>query len=188
MRLAKFINKKSYERIEHVLHRHPITFLPTVFLFLILSSLPFVLYFVFENFFRVFFNQGSPLAIIVILLTSFYYIVLLCFFFIEFVLYYLDIWVVTNDRIIDVDQINIFSRTVSELDLASVQDATTEIKGFFPTMFDYGKLIIKTASDNAHIVFHDIAHPNKIRTKIIDLSDEDKERHVLLRDNVTKIK
>ncbi len=187
MRLANFINKKSYEKIEHVLHRHPLTFIPTILLFLFLSSLPLVLYFLFQNFFTLFFAQVTPLVVLTILFTSFYYIALLCFFFIEFVLYYLDIWVVTNDRIIDVDQITLFSRTVSELDLASIQDVTTEIKGFFPTMFDYGKLIIKTASDNAHIVFHEIAHPNKIRTELVNLSDKDKERHVLLRDNITRV-
>ena len=185
MHLSKFVNKKSYEHIQYVLHRHPLTFLPTVFLFFILASLPLVLYYLFPTVFQN--SEGTPLFILSILGASLYYIGLLTFFFIEFVLYYLDVWVVTNDRIIDVDQISLFSRTISELDLASIQDVTTDIKGFFPTLFNYGEVIVKTASDNPNIIFHQVPHPNKVRAELVDLSDADKERHVLLRDNITKV-
>jgi len=187
MHLSKFIHQKSYEDIKYILHRHPLTFLPTILVFLALSSLPLIIYFFFQSFFPPLSVQVTPLSVVGILFVSGYYIGLLVFFYIQFVLYYLDVWVVTNDRIVDVDQITLFSRTISELDLASIQDVTTDIKGFFPTLFDYGQVIVKTASDNPNIVFQQIPHPNKVRAELVDLSDKDKERHVLLRDNVTKV-
>lgn len=185
MHLSKFVNKKSYEHIQYVLHRHPLTFFPSILLFGILASLPIIIYYLFATFFQSL--QGTPIFILALLGVSLYYVGLLTFFFIEFVLYYLDVWVVTNDRIIDVDQITLFSRTISELDLASIQDVTTDIKGFFPTLFNYGEVIVKTASDNPNIIFHQVPRPNKVRAELVDLSDADKERHVLLRDGITKV-
>ena len=37
-------------------------------------------------------------------------------------------WIITNDRILDIEQHGLFARTVSELRLHRVQDVTAEIK------------------------------------------------------------
>lgn len=176
MHLSKFIKQKSYEHIQYILHRHPLTFLPTVLFFLVLAAIPAAAYFTVANIFSSAKGAYTPLSVVGILFTSAYYIGILNFFYTQFIIYYLDVWLVTDDRVIDVDQKTLFSRTISELDLASIQDVTTDIKGFFPTLFDYGDVIVKTASDNPNIIFRSVPHPNKIRADLVDLSDRDKER------------
>lgn len=179
MHLDKFIKQKSYEHIQYILHRHPLTFLPTILVFLLLASIPLVIYVFTSGMFAS--EEGappSPVSIVATLAASAYYLSILIFFYTQFIIYYLDVWVVTDDRVIDVDQKTLFSRSISELDLASIQDVTTDIKGFFPTLFDYGDVMVKTASDNPNIIFRNVPHPNKIRADLVDLSDKDKQRHL----------
>ena len=59
--------------------------------------------------------------------------------------YYLDLWVVTDRRIILVDQINFFNRNVSIFRLERMQDIEYKITGIIPTLLNYGTLKAQTA-------------------------------------------
>lgn len=176
MHLAKFVKQKSNEQIEYILHRHPVTFLPEILLITLMVSIPFAIRFIINSMFPDLITPGTPVWVILVLFLSGYILVTLTFFYTQFVNFFLDFWVVTNDRIIDVEQKNLFARTISELGLVNIQDVTTEVHGFFATLFDYGDVIIKTASDNQNIIFENVPRPNKIRANLIDFSDREKQR------------
>ncbi|MBU0597020.1 PH domain-containing protein [Patescibacteria group bacterium] len=176
MRLAYLIKQKSYEKIEHVLRRHPITFIPYVFLFLLIISLPVGVYFMVSAIFPIFLDREGT-YVLAILLASAYYLVSYVLFYTQFVEYYLDMWIVTNDRIVDIEQLGLFARSVSELDLFRIQDVTTDVHGFFSTIFHYGDVTVKTASSNVGIVFRNVPNPNKVREDLIRLSHEDRKYH-----------
>lgn len=59
--------------------------------------------------------------------------------------YYLDLWVVTDRRIILVDQVRFFSRNVSVFRLERMQDIEYKIKGIIPTLLNFGTLKAQTA-------------------------------------------
>lgn len=59
--------------------------------------------------------------------------------------YYLDLWVVTDRRIILVDQIHFFNRNVSIFRLERMQDIEYKIKGIIPTLLNFGTLQAQTA-------------------------------------------
>lgn len=181
MHLAKFVKQKSNEQIEYVLHRHPITFLPEIILILVMLGIPFAIRFILNSMLPNFIVAGTPGWAILVLVFSAYVLVTLTFFYTQFVNFFLDFWVVTNDRIIDVEQKTLFARTISELGLVNIQDVTTEVHGFFATMFDYGDVIIKTASDNPNIIFQNVSRPNKIRADLIDFSDREKKHSGTMR-------
>jgi uncharacterized membrane protein YdbT with pleckstrin-like domain len=159
-----------------LLRRHPITFLPILFLFFVLLAVPVVVYFLINSIYPTLFS-GAILFPIATLFASTYYLGIFLYFYTQFIDYYLDVWVVTNDRIVDIEQFGLFARTISELDLFRIQDVTTDIRGFFATIFHYGNVSIKTASHNINIVFRHVAHPNKIREDLIKLSHEDRKYH-----------
>jgi hypothetical protein len=60
--------------------------------------------------------------------------------------YYLDLWIITDRRIILIDQIRFFSRNVSIFRLERLQDIEFSIKGLLPTFFNFGTLNAQTAS------------------------------------------
>lgn len=176
MRLSKLIHQKSYERIEYVLRRHPLTFVPTIALFLVLLAVPFALALLLVPAFPGLFADEIfyPLTV---LSGAGYLLLTTLFFYTQFVDYYLDIWVVTNDRVIDIEQFGLFSRSITEIDLFRLQDVTADVRGVFATFFKYGTVSLTTASTNTNIVFRNIPDPNQIRNDLILLSHEDRKYH-----------
>lgn len=176
MHLGELIKQKSYERIEYRIRRHPITFVPILFMFIVLLLVPVILYFVISSIFPNLF-LGPLSRPMLVLLGSTYLLGMYLFFYGQFIDYYLDLWIVTNDRIVDIEQHNLFSRSITELDLFRIQDVTVEMHGFFATILDYGTISVKTASSNSHIIFYDVGRPNFFRQELIRLSDEDRKYH-----------
>lgn len=179
MHLGPLIHQKSYEKIEYLLRRHPITFVPKLFLSAILLLVPVIVVQLGITLFPTIL-QNQSLYVSGAVLGTMYYLTIILLFYGFFIDYYLDIWVVTNDRILDMEQRGIFARTVTEFDINEVQDVTTEINGFIATLFHYGNLRVTTSSSNAGIVFYQIPDPNTIRSRIIALADEDRKYHAAL--------
>ncbi|MFA5128241.1 MAG: PH domain-containing protein [Patescibacteria group bacterium] len=176
MSIESFIHAKDYEKVLHKLRRHPFTFLPTALFFAVLLILPIAIGFLIKTQLSTWLaNEAIFTALI--LLGSIYYIGALIFFFTNFVDFYLDLLVVTNDRLVDMEQNGLFSRTVAEVDLYQIQDVTSEIKGVFATLFNYGDMTIQTAGSVPKFIVHNIKDPHHLRIELMDLAEEDRKYH-----------
>jgi len=60
--------------------------------------------------------------------------------------YYLDLWVITDRRIIVIDQLGFFNRKVSNFRLERLQDIKVSISGIIPTLLNFGTVRAQTAS------------------------------------------
>lgn len=60
--------------------------------------------------------------------------------------YYLDLWIITDRRIILVDQVHFFNRNVSSFRLERLQDIEFYVKGIIPTLLNFGTVRAQTAS------------------------------------------
>ncbi len=180
MHLSHFVKQKPKEHIEYILRRHWLTFIPSIGFFLILLAIPPAFYLLINNLFPEVLHSEIiyPLCI---LIGSVYYLFTYMFFYIRFIDYYLDLWIITNDRIIDIEQKGLFDRTITELELFRIQDVTTNVTGIFGTIFHYGNLTVTTASNTNSIIFHHIPHPDVIRQELIRLADADRPNYM---DNV----
>ncbi len=176
MHISHFIKQKSYEHVVHVLRRHPFTFIPTALLFIALLAIPVVLYVLINPIYGEFFS-GPNIYPLMVLGGSVYYLSIYLFFYAHFIDFYLDLWIVTNDRIIDNEQHGLFHHTTTELELHNIQDVTSQTTGILGTFFKYGDVTIKTASVTTNIVFRQIPNPEKIREELIHLADEDRKYH-----------
>lgn len=177
MQLSFVIRQKSYEKIAYVLRRHPVTFVPTIVIHTILLLIPPLLYWVIHTLYpQIFLLAGVVVG--ATLLASVYTLFILMFFYSQFTIFYLDLGIVTNDRLVDIEQLGLFSRRIGELDLYQIQDVTSTVNGFFATLFHYGNLTILTASVNLNIVLSDIPRPEFYREEILRLANEDRKFHV----------
>lgn len=174
--LKKFIAQKSYEKIIYFLRRDTIVFILQALFFIFLLVIPFGLYFFLQSSFPSIF-ENTILYPIVVLLGSVYFLTVWAMLFTSFVDYYLDFWIITNDRIINVEQ-HIFSRTIAELDLYKIQDVTGESKGFLQTMFNYGNVYVQTAGATERFIFEEVPNPREVAGKIIALAEEDRKYHI----------
>jgi uncharacterized membrane protein YdbT with pleckstrin-like domain len=77
-------------------------------------------------------------------------------------------YILTNERLIKKDQKGIFHKTVSEAPLEKIQDVSFEIKGFWPSMWDYGTIYVKTGTEAGKIVLECLEEPQKIQEQILE--------------------
>ncbi len=85
-------------------------------------------------------------------------------FFINWTNYYLDVWYITEKRIVSVDQVNIFHRKTSNLRFDKIQDISIEVRGAIQTMLKFGDIEIQTAADgNTNFVMKNAANPDDVR-------------------------
>lgn len=82
----------------------------------------------------------------------------------------LDVIVVTNDRIVCIDQIDFFHREIVEARLENIQDASGSIRGFVYTLFNLGEIKIRTANDIADFSLDFILDPHSRAREIFTLS------------------
>ncbi|OGZ98823.1 MAG: hypothetical protein A3C07_00620 [Candidatus Sungbacteria bacterium RIFCSPHIGHO2_02_FULL_47_11] len=78
---------------------------------------------------------------------SLYILVPLAYFFLMWMDYYLDMWVITNERLIDIEQRGLFNREVSEIPLNRIQDVTIQETGIIETLLHFGTIKIQTAGE-----------------------------------------
>lgn len=174
MTLSTFIRQKSYEHIEFQLRKHPVVLVPPAVFFVLLLVLPMALNLLFATVWPEMMTNtiARPLLF---LFGSIYFLSIGLFFFTYFVTFYLDLLVITNDRLLHIEQVGLFSRTVSELDLCNIQDVSSTVDGFFPSLFNFGTLHIQTAGSMEKFIIQQIPHPEKLRHALLNLADEDRK-------------
>jgi len=106
------------------------------------------------------------------LFKSVYMMFLLAGLFTIWILYYLNFQIITNQRVVDIDQKNILYHMTSELHLFNLQDVSVEVKGILATFFDYGTVYIQTAGANRNFEFDHIPNPHAVAKLILDLYEK----------------
>lgn len=85
-------------------------------------------------------------------------------------MYTLDVWIVSNKRIIQSSQIGFFNRTISELHLSRIQDISVSTHGILQTFLRFGDLEVQTAGSEEHFNFLQIPRPERVKDEIMRLS------------------
>ena len=167
-----FEGKKDDEEVVLFLHRHWFTIINKVIAVFLISLLPLLLVLVLGQYI-------VPYLSVFIFLWSAYILFLWFALFYIITMYVLNFWIVTNERIVDSEQIGFFNRKVAELSLYVIQDVSTTLQGFIPTALNFGSVIIQSAGRENHFFFDQVPKPQDVKDTIMDLIDqiEDKKEH-----------
>ena len=185
-----FQGKIKGEKIYLYLHRHPMAMLSFFALLAAMVVVP-IIFIIFSNQlgFNIdtlvgilkniaFFSNYTPDELylraneIIIALFSSYLLFVWAVFLTAFIDYYLDLAIITDKRIIDIEQNRLFSRSVSETYMVDIEDASAKVNGFLQTMFRYGNVFIQTAGTQENFELKDVPGPYEVAKKIIDLHEE----------------
>ncbi len=112
------------------------------------------------------------LHIFLFFVISLLFLICWVFLFVAIARYYLDSWIVTNQRTIHTELKGLFNRVVSTVPHDKIQDITVEVRGILPTFFHYGDLHIQTAGGFRNFVFREIPEPNKTKDVIFKAQNE----------------
>jgi len=167
---SHFPNQKEGEEVLMFIRRHWISAVKIIAAAVFFSIIPVLFYFLINNYTD--YLSGEVFTALGTLFISAYYLFIILYAFGLFIDYYLDVWIVTNQRIINIEQKGLFARVVSEKELERMQDITSEIKGFWATILHYGDVHIQTAGELERFVFKNIPNADEISRKISNLVNE----------------
>lgn len=118
------------------------------------------------------FPLGPKIISLSIFLKSAWLLVGWIVFFVVWTNYYLDVWIVTDKRMIDVEQHHLFDRDISEFGLDKIQDITVEVSGLLPTLLHFGNIHVQTAGESRSFIIRHVPHPDKVKDAIFKQHDE----------------
>ncbi len=152
------------EKIMLILHHHWISIIGPAFLILFLFTAPLFLL-------PMIMGLGSASAVMPLFIFGLWiwYLIMLVLGFILWIDYYFDALVVTDVKIIKINQEGAFKYEVSEFKLGRVQDITIEIPNFIGTLLGYGNITIQTAGE-INFTIKEIPRVNEVKDLILRLS------------------
>jgi uncharacterized membrane protein YdbT with pleckstrin-like domain len=169
--LSRILNQAENERTIFFLRRHWFTISPVLMGFIVALLLPIGAYALISYRAPEFLADPARFTLFV-LGASMFFLYAWLFLFMNFLDWFLDIWIVTDHRIVNIEQSGLFGRTMSELMLYNVQDVTSEVKGFLHTVFNYGIIEIQTAGEKDRFIFENVPHPDHLAKRILELAGQ----------------
>jgi hypothetical protein len=85
----------------------------------------------------------------------------------NFTRHYLNAWILTNQRIVDIKQHGYFKREVSSLFLTRIQDVTTDVEGVLPSLLGIGDITVQSAGAVDEFHMYSIPRPEQMRDIIL---------------------
>ena len=83
--------------------------------------------------------------------------------------YYFNVTIITDRRVIDIDQVDFFHRDISETNLVDIKESYTEQKGILQNLFNYGTVYIQVPATVQNIDIDSVENPREIARIINDL-------------------
>lgn len=161
-------NKRPGEKLLLFLRRHWIFVVGHFLFYTFLGLVPIGLYYLIEFTLPQLFTSSFGLATL-LLLASMYYLFIFLFLYTSFIDHHLDVWIITNQRIIYIEQKGMFNRKISAHSDDKIQDVTATQKGFLATFFTFGDVQIQTAGEHEMFIMKQVDNPFEVKQVINDL-------------------
>jgi hypothetical protein len=88
-------------------------------------------------------------------------------YFPSWVAWYYSIFIVTDQRLIQITQKGMFHRTVVDLTLSQIQMVNYQIAGLQETLLGFGTIMMQTYVGD--LVIHDVHHPAEIQKRVLKI-------------------
>jgi hypothetical protein len=164
-----FPSQRPDEKIVLVVREHWFRLFVKVLIIALLSLLPWL--------FRILLIDtdvlnGELVSQIFAVITNVFYLGLLLALFVVFVLYYLNLHIVSENRVVDIDQVGLLSHEVSELNIETIEDVTSQTNGLIGNLLNYGTVYIQTAGATERFEFDNVPKPEAIAKIVLDLYEQ----------------
>ncbi|MDO8487687.1 MAG: hypothetical protein Q7S31_00035 [bacterium] len=164
----RFINQQQDEEIVLLLRAHPITNLGWILITLAMLVLPTLLLAT---------GMFASVPGKFILVGRFvWYVMAFAFAFEKFLYWYYSVFLVTNERLVDIDFPNFLQREVTFANLNHIEEPESIIRGFIRSVLRYGDVNVTTASERPSIEAIGVPYPDKVVDIINRLAEELEKR------------
>src|SRR3972149_7231830 len=105
----------------------------------------------------------------------FWYLLVIAFVYEQFLSWFFDVWLITDERIVDIHFSNLLYKQVSEAKIDNIEDVPYNQGGGIKAMFDYGNVSLQTAAEQKNFEIKDVPHPNKVVAVLNELKLEEEQ-------------
>lgn len=165
-----FETRESEEKIILFLRQHPIVNVPWILLVILMLFAPSLAA-------GVGFLTSAPTNFQFIFVLIWYLFVLI-FTMEKFLTWFFNVYIVTDERIIDIDFYNLIYKEVSDAKIDKIQDVTYKVGGVVRTLFDFGDVFIQTASEVPNFDFLAVPKPDKVARVLQDMQMEEEQEKI----------
>lgn len=100
-----------------------------------------------------------------------WYMITLAMAVYSYLSWFYNVWIITSERVIDIDFMPLIGRKISETALENVQDVTEMSAFFLASAFNFGNMRLQTAGEQMRFEFRYAPNPSWLRDKILDLAN-----------------
>ncbi len=167
---TNFETQDSEEKVILLLRKHPITNLGWILIAVLMLFGPIVL-----NSFPLLSFLPANFQFIAILS---WYLITTAFILENFLSWFFNVYIVTDERVVDVDFYNLIYKQVSDAKLDKIQDVTYNMGGAIRTVFNYGNVLIQTAAEVNQFEFEAVPRPDRIAKVLQELMIEEEQEKI----------
>lgn len=101
----------------------------------------------------------------------------------KFLIWFYSVFVVTDERIIDIDFYGLLSKNIDVTQVENIEEVNYSQKGILANLFNYGDVVSQTASEQkasgtaAAFTFEAVPEPDRVTRVISELMKEKEGRH-----------
>lgn len=167
---TNFETQFENEEIILLLRRHIITNLGWFLFTGILSAVPLVL-----TAFPIIDFLPARFKFIVIVM---WYLFVFAYFLENFLSWYFNVYIITDERVVDVDFYNLAYKEISDAEVENIEDVTLVMGGAIQTIFNFGRVRIQTAGQVPELEFEQVPCPSKVIDVLKQLQLEEKQEEI----------
>jgi len=108
----------------------------------------------------------------------FWYLITFAIAFENFLSWYFNVFIITEERVIDIDFYNLLSKKFSEAKICMIQDVTSTQGGVSQILFNYGTVLIQTASEIPVIKIEMIPNPALVIKVLQQMRGEEEQEAI----------
>lgn len=166
----KFEIQDREEKVLLLLRRHWITNVPWILGVLLMSVAPAVA------------EEVVPVLALVplrfqLMMTVMWYLLTLAVVIEKFLEWYFNVYIITDERIVDIDFYSLIYKEISDMKIDRIQDVTAIQGGVIRALFNFGTVNIQTAGERREFDFEDVPRPQVVAKFLNEmLLEEERER------------
>lgn len=164
-----FSTQAKDEQIILLLRKHPITQVKWIVMAVILTLLPLLFPFIpFLNFLPPNYNFAVVVG---------WYLIVLGYSLESFLSWYYNVYIITDERIIDVDFLSLIYHDISSAKIDNIEDVTASTGGAIRALFNFGTVHVQTAAQQNEFEFEEVPQPAQV-TKLLNelMLEEEREK------------
>lgn len=164
---VKFETQEHEEKIVLLLRQHVITNIPWVLMTVLLFFAPLLL-----DYIPLLSFLPEKLQYVAVI---FWYLIVTAFALEQSLSWFFNVYIITDERVIDVDFYNLIYKEISDTKLDKIQDVTYTMGGVIRTFFDYGDVMIQTAGTVNNFEFLAVPNPAEVSKILQELRTEEEQ-------------